>query len=219
MIVNIFIQARMSSSRYPGKVLAPVSGIPLVKHIIDRVRKINNKDKIVVLTSAQTSDDPLAAFLTSINCLVYRGSLDDVFDRFQKALDEYPCDYFVRLCADSPFIDTCLVQLLIEKTVSTGSDFISNVFLRTFPKGQSVEIIKSDLFKKISNDMLDDYEHEHVMPYFYKNKNQYKSLFFGLSKDLSHVSQCIDTVEDLKNIESKKPEYFFNEKELCLLSV
>ncbi len=86
-------------------------------------------------------------------------------------------------------------------------------------KGQSVEIMKTDLFKKISSDTLDDNELEHVMPYFYKNKIRYKSLFFELSKNLSHINYCIDTIEDLKNIESKKPEYFFDEKELCLLSI
>jgi spore coat polysaccharide biosynthesis protein SpsF len=218
MIVNIFIQARMSSSRYPGKVLAPVLGTPLIKHIIDRARKVNNKNKVVVLTSAQPSDDPLAVFLSSIDCSVYRGSLNNVFDRFQKALDDYPCDYFVRLCADSPFIDINLIETLIEKGMQSKSEFISNVFSRTFPKGQSVEIMKSDLFKKISSDILDNEEREHVMPYFYKNKNQYKSLFFELSKNLSHINHCIDTVEDVKNIEAKNPEYFFDEKELCLLN-
>lgn len=218
MIVNIFIQARMSSARYPGKVLAPVLGIPLIKHVVDRAQRVNNKNKVIVLTSAQTSDDPLVAFLTSIDCLVYRGSLNNVFERFQRALDDYPCDYFVRLCADSPFINPNLVQALIEKTVCTGCDLVSNVFSRTLPKGQSVEIIKSDLFKKISSHELDDYEREHVIPYFYKNKDQYKNLFFKLSKDLSCVNQCIDTIEDLKNIESSKPEYFFDEKELCLIN-
>ena len=218
MNVNIFIQARMSSARYPGKVLAPVLGIPLIKHVVDRVQKVNNKNKVVVLTSTQTSDDPLVSFLVSIDCLVYRGSLNNVFERFQRALDDYPCDYFVRLCADSPLIDIKLIEAIIEKGIKSKSDFISNVFFRTFPKGQSVEIMNSDLFKRISSSMLNDNELEHVMPYFYKNKDQYKSLFWGLSKDLSHINQCIDTIEDLKNIESKKSEYFFDEKELCLFN-
>ncbi len=218
MIVNIFIQARMSSSRYPGKVLAPVCGVPIIKHVVSRMQEVNNKNRVVVLTSEQTSDDPLSAFLTSINCLVFRGDINNVFDRFQKALDQHPCDYFVRLCADSPFIDINLVQLLIEKTISTECDFASNVFFRSFPKGQSVEIIRSDLFKKMLREDLDDYEREHVTPYFYKHRDRYKSLFFGLTENLSYINQCIDTINDLENIELNKSEYFFNEKDICLLN-
>lgn len=218
MLTNIFIQSRMSSSRYPGKVLAPVFGIPLIKHIIDAALSIKNKKNVVVLTSTEMSDDPLVAYLNSINCLVYRGSLDNVFDRFYKALDNYPCDYFVRLCADSPFINAGLIDTLITKGINAGYDFISNVFSKKFPKGQSVEIIKSNLFKSISSEMLGKYELEHVMPYFYKNKEQYKSIFFELSNNLSNLNQCIDTVEDLKNIETVRSSYLFDEKELCIIS-
>jgi spore coat polysaccharide biosynthesis protein SpsF len=217
MIINIFIQARMSSARYPGKVLAPVSGIPLIKHIVDRVQKVNNKNKVVVLTSTQTSDDPLVAFLASIDCLVYRGSLNNVFERFQRALDDYPCDYFVRLCADSPFIDKNLVNYMIHYADTGKYDVISNVFSRKFPKGQSVEMIKTEAFLSVNEGILADEEKEHVIPYFYKNRSNYKCLFLENLEDLSHINQCIDTLEDLKNAEKDKNLYHFDERDICIL--
>lgn len=218
MVVNIFIQARMSSLRYPGKVLAPIQNTPLIKCLIDSVSSIKNKSKVVVLTSTEASDDPLAAFLNSIDCSFFRGSLNNVFERFQKALIAYPCDYFVRLCADSPFLDPNLIEIMIEKGVEGNYDLISNVFSRNFPKGQSVEVLKSSIFQNVSNDILSNEEREHVFPYFYKNKEKNKCLSFELLQDLGHVNQCIDTIEDMKGIELKRPQYVFDESELCIIT-
>ncbi len=217
MIVNVFIQARMSSCRFPGKVLASVLGMPLIKHIINRVKNVENISNIVVLTSTESSDDPLAAFLKSIDCQVFRGELNNVFERFRQALELYHCDYFVRLCADSPFIESRLIDSMIKKGMNGDFDLISNVYSRKFPKGQSVEILKKAAFIDILSSQLSAEEQEHVTPYFYKNIDSYKHLLFELHPEKSHIIQCIDTIADFNEIEFKKNQYTFDESELCIL--
>lgn len=211
--INIFIQARMSSSRYPGKVLAPIKGVPLIKHLINRVRKLKNIKNIVVLTSDLESDDPLQAYLESINCLCFRGDLENVFKRFQDALGLYHADYCMRLSADSPFIEPSLMQFMVDKALSGTHSLISNVFSRKFPKGQSVEIMKSQIMLETDYSLLSYYEKEHVMPYFYKNIKRKNCLFFELCRDLSSINQCIDTIEDIKSINDAY-DYKFNSKEI-----
>lgn len=198
--INVLIQARMSSTRYPGKVLAPVKGVPLIKNLLDSVRKLKGINNVVVLTSTLESDDPLVAYLNSIQCLSFRGELENVFRRYQDALKVHSCDYFVRLCADSPFLDPAMMQYMIDRTLMGKYALISNAFSGTFPKGQSVEIIRSQIVCETSDTALNLHEKEHVMPYFYKNLNHEECLFLKLDKDLSSVNQCVDTIEDLKKI-------------------
>ena len=203
----------MSSERYPGKVLAPVKGIPLIKHLINRVRKLKNIKNIVVLTSDLESDEPLRAYLESINCLCFRGDLENVFKRFQDALGKYHASYCMRLCADSPFLDPELMQFMVDQALSGKHYLISNVYSRKFPRGQSVEIIKSQIILETNHTLLSCSEKEHVTPYFYKNIASDACLFFELRKDLSAINQCIDTIEDIKLIKGAN-DYKFNSKEI-----
>ncbi len=213
MKINIFVQARMSSTRFPGKVLAPINQKPLIKTLLDNLSTVDLKNELIVLTSRELSDDPLVFYLERLKHKVFRGDLDNVFFRFYEALQYYPCDFFVRICADSPFIDPQLVQYMVQLTIVGKYDLLSNVFLRKFPKGQSVEILKSSVFMKAQCQNLSEEEKEHVIPYFYKNKDQYKCLFLGSSRDFSDVNQCVDTVEDIKRIENNN--YIFSKSDIC----
>src|SRR5688572_16969036 len=102
MKVNVFIQARMSSSRFPGKVMVDLHGKPIIRHLIDQMQQVKGIDQIVVLTSHENSDDILVDYLERSAQPVFRGDLENVYARFKQALQVYPCDFFVRLCADSP---------------------------------------------------------------------------------------------------------------------
>lgn len=210
MSVHIFIQARMSSARFPGKMLAPVNGKPLIRHMIDRAGQVRGVDKVIVLTSMEQSDDPLAAY---VGDMAFRGNLNNVFLRFQQALQEHPCDYFVRLCGDSPLISSDLIGDMIER--AQGVDFLSNVHTKTFPKGQSVEIIRSDVFMSVDSETLTPDQQEHVMPYFYENADQYNTVFPSNSENLRHINTCVDTIEDLQNIEAGKVSYTFDQEAPC----
>jgi spore coat polysaccharide biosynthesis protein SpsF len=122
----------------------------------------------------------------------------------------------VRLCGDSPLLDTTLLDALLDNLNNSKYDLISNVSGRKFPKGQSVEIAKSEVFLKVKDDLLTAYEREHVMPYFYHNKSHYNALFFEYEEDLSHINMCVDTLEDLKSIEKESYSYNFDRRKLCI---
>src|SRR5712675_887192 len=98
--IRAFIQARMSSARFPGKVLAPLDGEPIIAQVIKRVSQAVGRDRITVATSDDRSDDPLACYVDQLGISVYRGSLNDVFSRFRSCLEAYPCTWFFRVCAD-----------------------------------------------------------------------------------------------------------------------
>lgn len=202
MITNIFIQARMSSSRFPGKVLAPLYGKPLIKHIIEKAKYVNNIEKVVVLTSSLESDDPLASYLDRIKCDYFRGNLDNVFKRFRSALEPFPCEYFVRICGDSPFINSQLIKDMMTKLYNKDHDIITNVMRRTFPKGHSVEIIKTKLFLEADETSLTNEDKEHVFPYFYRNAAQFKICSVDNVTDQSHINYCVDTLQDLERLTS-----------------
>lgn len=199
-ITHIFIQARMSSSRFPGKILAPLHGKPILKHVIDRAKQVENAEKVIVLTSPEESDNPVVAYLEHINCFYFRGDLSNVFERFQSALKVFPCDYFVRVSADSPFIDSKLIEFMINKIKKNDNDIISNVVKRTFPKGQSIEIAKSKTFLSVDRSLLTSEEFEHVFPYFYRNQSCYKIDSVENTRDESHLNYCVDTLQDLQRL-------------------
>ena len=215
-MMNIFIQARMSSTRFPGKMLAPLHGVPVIKHIVDRVSKVPDIQDAVVLTSTQQSDDPLAAYLDAQGHKVFRGDLDNVFLRFQDALKTYPCDAFVRICGDSPIIHPDLIVYMMSCFKKETADFLSNTHHKKFPKGQSVEIIKSDLFTSIDPRSLTEEQQEHVMPYFYENAAKYKTVFPDSTVNHRHINTCVDTIEDLQNLETGEIDYNFDESTICL---
>jgi len=218
MKTHIFIQARMSSARYPGKVLAPFQNKPLIKHMIDRATRVNGKDKVIVLTSRDESDNPLVAYLQQLGCLFFRGSLNNVFGRFRECVKGYPCDYFVRLSADSPVLDPKLIEHMIDQARINNFkyDLVSNVVKRTFPRGQSVEVIKSASFLNVDEDVLTEQDREHVTPYFYRHSTQYSILSIEAEEDLSFKKMCVDTVEDLKALEQQGEDIFsFNVNGLC----
>ena len=202
--INTFIQARMSSRRFPGKVLAPLDKKPVIKHIIDRMKTVGNVEKVVVLTSLEESDDPLVAYLEKIGCLYFRGSLDNVFERFLSALKIFPCDYFARISADSPLINSALLESMLHYAQENNNDLISNVVERTFPKGQSIEIIKSKIFSSVDVSFLENGDCEHIFPYFYRNKKNYKITSIKNSIDESDINLCVDTLEDLRRLTHAK---------------
>lgn len=200
--VRILIQARMSSHRFPGKVLAPFKGKPLIWHILERAKEILSPDQIAVVTSQAASDDPLVSYLERMNVSVFRGELEDVFDRFRSCLRLYPCDWFFRVCGDSPFLNTELMNQMLFLIDQEPFDLITNVQFRTFPKGRSVELIHSRIFLSVNPVLLTPEEEEHPTLYFYRNPDRFKiKNMESRDLELSKVSLAIDSIKDLKRLE------------------
>jgi spore coat polysaccharide biosynthesis protein SpsF len=200
---RIFVQARMSSARFPGKMLAPFRGRPLIAQVLERFRRFNLYSRVVVLTSLDRTDDPLADFVEN-RCAVpvFRGDLDNVVVRFQSALAEYPCEWFVRISGDSPLIDASLVQAIIRFS-DRDHDVVSNVVRRTFPPGQSVECIRSDVFRVLDSKELTPDQREHVTKVFYDRPDDWR-LLSVICEDPSWagVRMVVDHLDDLRALEA-----------------
>ena len=201
-MVLAFVQARMSSKRFPGKVLAPFNGVPILTCVIERLSEVISSDRIVVLTSTNQSDDPLVSYMENAGICVYRGPLKNVFERFQLCLREYPCSWFFRICADSPLLDNAILQTMLIKSGEPSVDLITNVFPRTFPKGQSVEMLNADTFTSIDSNNLTREQQEHVTKIYYEKPENYKIINLESSgKGLSTINLSVDTIEDLYRLQ------------------
>lgn len=193
------IQARMSSRRFPGKVLRETKGRPLLAYLVDRLGKSEVLGRILVGTSRDPSDDPIARFCQSGGIECYRGPLENVAKRFLEMIQTYDLDSFVRISADSPLLDPHLVDEAVGVFHEGNHEIVTNVFQRSFPKGESVEVLRSDLFKQGYLEMKSAEDFEHVTSFFYKNAGCYK-IFNLLSPfgDYSKVNLSVDTQDDFE---------------------
>jgi spore coat polysaccharide biosynthesis protein SpsF (cytidylyltransferase family) len=208
------VQARMSSKRLPGKVLMKIQGKTLIERVVERVSESKYVTKIIVATSKHNTDIPLRklCFNKKIEC--YASSLSNVADRFYEVLEKYGSKSFLRINADSPFIDPQLIDKCLFKFNNTDSDIVTNVFPRTFPKGQSVEIIKSSIFKKNLPKIKKKAHLEHITKFFYENNNNFKINTIRSNKNYSKFNMCVDTASDIKRtrIIYKKIPHLSNRK-------
>jgi spore coat polysaccharide biosynthesis protein SpsF len=190
------IQARMSSNRLPGKVLKDVLGKPMVIRQLERISRSKLIDQIVVATSIESSDNPLADALAEAGYQVFRGSLDDVLSRFQKLRISQNPEHIVRLTADCPLTDPEVIDGIIEQHMRTGVDYTSNVISRTFPRGLDAEVFTVEALDRLSKLELSDPEHEHVTLGFYKRPGEFTLTNFAGSENNSHLRWTVDNPED-----------------------
>ena len=197
MIVAI-VQARMGSTRLPGKVLKDVSGYPLLWHVVDRLYKAKKLDKIVVATSTGPSDDRISDFCEKEGISCYRGSEDDVLDRYYGAAKYFVADTIVRITADCPLIDPHLLDKVVEVYLSEGCDYASNTIERTYPDGLDVEVFSFQSLENASSNSLLASEREHVTPYIWKNPHLFKICQVTQECDLSSLRWTVDLPQDLE---------------------
>lgn len=194
----------MSSARFPGKMLAPLRGLPVIAHVISRVGMALPRERIVVVTSTEASDDPLALYVQdALGVAVFRGELDNVAGRFQACLKRFPCEWFVRICGDSPVLDPLLLAALLEYAENGAEvDLVTNVQRRTFPPGQSVEVVRSPRFLALNPDRLTADEKEHVTLHYYRHPESFRIHgFVSNNRDIADYRLVVDTLADLQHIE------------------
>jgi spore coat polysaccharide biosynthesis protein SpsF len=200
MKIGIIVQARMSSQRLPDKVLTKVNGKPLLQYLLERLNNCSSIDQVIVATSNEKSDDSIALFCEEYGAKYFRGPLENVAKRFMMVIEEYNLDAFVRICGDSPILDQQLIDRGV-KLFNSGFDLVTNVWPRSYPLGQSVEIVRSDTFKEIFKKMSKISDFEHVTKYFYDHSDKFKIKNFSNDINLSDYSLVVDTPHDLKHIE------------------
>lgn len=198
MTVLAILQARMSSSRLPGKVLAPVLSLPMIQRQIERIRFSTTIDRLVVATSTMGEDDAIATLCHGIDQPCFRGSLDDVLGRFVGALNHYgPADHVVRLTADCPLIDWNVIDRCVREHVASGADCTSNAIQRTFPDGLDVEVIRCSALRTAAAAAQDRESREHVTPFIYAHPETFRIRHVTQSEDLANLRWTVDRPDDL----------------------
>lgn len=197
MILAI-LQARMSSTRLPGKVLMPLAGAPMIVRQIERVARARRIDRLVVATSLNPGDDAIEKVVRKEGIAVHRGSLDDVLARFVGALEEHgPAEHVVRLTADCPLADPFVIDETIETLLETGADYASNTPPhRTFPKGLDIEVMTADTLRRAAAVASTPEEHEHVTWGIHQHPDRYRLAFHSQPIDEGEVRWTVDRPDD-----------------------
>ncbi len=197
------IQARSSSKRFKNKVMFEIRKKPLIWYVYNSVKKSKYVKKIIISTSKDNSDNLLVNFLKNNKINYFRGSLVNVAERLYKTAKKNKSDYFLRISGDSPLINSKVINRSIElhrKSKRQNYDIITNIFPRSFPPGQSVEIIKTSALKKILNFKLSNSCKEHVTKYFYQKNKLFKIKNFKSNFNFKKKKYSIDTVKDFENL-------------------
>lgn len=167
------IQARMGSSRLPGKVMFPLDGAHVLEHDIRRVNSANDVDEVVVATSDKKQDDIIARYAKREGASVYRGSEDDVLKRIYKATKEHNADVVVRATGDNPLVSPDFIDTTIQELIDSGVDHVSAHLDRTFPCEVTVETFTFESFRKVESASDQPHQREHVTPYYYENPRDF----------------------------------------------
>jgi spore coat polysaccharide biosynthesis protein SpsF len=196
------IEARMTSSRLPGKVLMNLCEKPALQHIIERMKNSKYIDEVVVATTVNSTDNPIVYLCDEIGCKVFRGSEDDVLKRVLDAAKFANADIIVEITGDCPVIDSSYADYLIEKLVDGNYDYASNIIKRSFPDGYDIQVFYTSILEKV-NVLTDDIaDHEHVSLYIYRHPEIFK-LYNLCAPDMLNFPEyeiTLDTKEDYELI-------------------
>jgi spore coat polysaccharide biosynthesis protein SpsF len=199
MILGV-LQARVASTRLPGKVLLPVLGEPMIVRQIERLRRAKTLDDIVVATSADPSDDALQEVCERVGVACFRGSLDDVLDRFYHAAFPYAPHHVVRLTGDCPLLDPVIVDAVVEMHLAGDFDYTSSALKPSFPDGLDVEALRFEVLDEVWRTAVLRSEREHVTLRIYRQPGRYRLGSFSNDTDLSFMRWTVDEPEDLEMV-------------------
>ena len=199
-MIGCIIQARMGSSRLPGKVLMKSgNGMPLLYHVINQLRHCSKVKNLVIATTTNQEDDEIEKFADNNSVDVFRGKEKDVLDRYFQCAKKYSFSTIVRITADCPLIDPQIVDKVIEQFFSGNYDFATNTLTRTFPIGTDVEVFSFSALKRTWESAQLPSEREHVTPYL-RNERNFKIINVQNDKNISSLRLTVDRIEDFELI-------------------
>lgn len=194
------ISARMGSSRLPGKVLMEIVGRPMLSLQVERVRRASTVDRVVVATSVESQDDPVAALCAAEDIGCYRGSEPDVLDRIYQAARRFDADPIVRLTGDDPLADPAVIDRVVGTFLEKDMDYAANVNPPTFPDGLDVEVVSFKTLERVWREAALPEEREHVTWRIRQNMEQYRTRNVTHAEDLSAMHWAVDTRENFSFI-------------------
>ena len=202
-MIGVVVQARMSSARLPGKVLLPLAGRPALGYLLERLALAAEPGLVVVATSDEPDDDPVAELAAARGVAVHRGPLADVAGRMAAAAERFGLDALVRVSGDSPLLDPALVDRAVALFRAGEADLVTNVWPRSFPVGQSVEVVSSAALRRVLAESADADDREHVTRHIYGNADRFRIVNFAREAgDASDVRLTLDTEDDLRRLEA-----------------
>ena len=197
MRINAVIQARVGSTRFPGKVLEDLGGRPVLEWVVRAARSAAQIDTVVVATSTEAADDDVAELAANLGVAVVRGSEDDVLSRFVAALDAHPADAIVRLTADCPLLDPTLIDAVAGAwAASPTHDYVSTVLVRCLPRGMDVELVTAGALRAVDRAAV-GHDRIHVTSGLYAQPSAYRLLGLCVTPSANDLRVTLDTREDL----------------------
>lgn len=171
-MITAIIQARMGSTRLPGKILLPLKGEPVLFHVVERAKRVRGIDAVVVATTISPADDAIETFCKERGYSFFRGSETDVLDRYYHAARAFKSETIIRITSDCPLIDPPTIEQCIQNFQACGCDYLSSFVPeeRTYPRGLDTEIFSFAALEKAWKEATEGYEREHVTPYIWENK-------------------------------------------------
>ena len=214
MKVVAIIQARMGSTRLPGKIMKKVLGKPLLEYQIERVKRSRLINQIVIATTTKDQEQPIIDLCTRLSVDYYRGSEDDVLSRYFEAANYYKGEVIVRLTSDCPLLDPDTIDKIITKYLENPNryDYVSNTIDRTYPRGFDVEIFSMEALEQANSEATNAAEREHVTPYIYHHPNKFKLANVKHRNDLSSFRLTVDTEADLDLITRVITDFYRQKK-------
>lgn len=214
------IQARMSSSRLPGKVLRDIAGLPMLLQVVQRAKQANFIKFVAVVTSTHAADDAIEGFCQEHGIPCFRGSLDDVLDRYYQAASHFQAEAVVRLTGDCPLLDPQIIDKVIQTFYQGGFDYVSNALECTYPDGLDTEIFRFAALERAWKEARLKSEREHVTAYIYKHPALFRLGTVKHEEDLSFLRWTVDTSRDLdfvKTVYSSFPNTDFGMDDILKL--
>jgi len=215
------IQARMGSTRLPGKVMAEICGRPMLAWVIERVKRSKTLDNICLATTKKLEDKQLIDLATRLRTRTFAGSVDDVLDRFYYAAIEMNADVIIRVTADCPLHDPSVIDRVVKVFLENEYDYVSNTISPTFPNGVDTEVFSMESLSIAWREAKWKSEREHVTPFIKKHQNKFRLFNVEYEKDLSSLRWTVDEPADLDFVrvvsEHFHPEFFGMEEIVELL--
>lgn len=200
MKTGCIVQARMTSSRLPGKVLRTLdykNGTSVLGSVVDRLKACKNLDQVIIATTVNKEDDPLVEYAKKEGIDYYRGSENDVLERFYGVATEFRLDNIVRITSDCPFLDPRVIDELVELFLNGNYEYASNCIRRTYPHGLDCEILTYEVLKWMHENTTDKFYREHVTSFITSHQGDFKTGSLELdNEDYSDVRITVDTIND-----------------------
>jgi spore coat polysaccharide biosynthesis protein SpsF len=199
----VIVQARMASTRLPGKVLKEVLGKPLLEYQIERLRMVKSADQIVVATTLNDEDGAILQYCERLSLPCFRGAEQDVLSRYHAAATAFNADAVVRVTSDCPIIDPDIVERVLRyyHENATKFDYVSNCLTRTYPRGMDTEVFPFRILEEAFFEATEPADREHVTPFICRQKQRFRLANVAYHKDLSCHRWTVDTGEDLALIQ------------------